>query len=888
MPPISLAAIPLLLLLIASPTIAQSNNTSQQESTQASKQQTQQEKQQEAQQQQKLGDQYFSENQFEPAGKAYQRSLDLWTTLGNRSKQGTLLLKLAQTDEVLARYPEALDHYQQAQVIFSNLKKPIEISGTHSGIGIIYLRIGKYAQAIDAFQKALKIFPESSVAMNGLGLAHSYLGEYDIALKHYSDALKIRKEANLFLPYAATLLNVGVVYERMAKYPQALNSYQHALTIFDRHQYPAGRISALNEIGKIYNLRNQSNRALNSFQKALQISLEFPYPRGRGNALENIGLTYQTLGESAQALEFYYKTLAVRRSTGDREGEAFVLAHIAETLDQKQDFELAIIFYKQSVSVYESIRTDLRQLPSEQQASYTKTIEGSYRNLADLLLKRDRILEAQQVLDLLKVQELNNYLKTVRSTSQPLENLPPEVEILKKYNTLQSSAIALGQELATLRQTPEQSRTPQQQQRIAQLIQLEEELNQQFNEFTQRPDIQELLNALSPKVRTQTIDTADLDALRSDLKQLNAVLIYPLILDDRLELIITTPDAPPLRRTVNVKREDLNRAIQDFRYALQTQESHPEQQAQQLYNWLIKPLEADLQSSHPTTLLYAPDAQLRYIPLAALHDGKQWLAQRYAINHITAKSLTRFTRQPNPTPKILAGAIGGEASSVSVGTRSFDFKGLPYTLKEVDSIQTIQPTTQPLKGHNFTLANLKPKLADYNILHLATHAALVPGTPENSFILFGGKTTATLKDIETWSLSNFDLVVLSACETGLGGNFGKGGEEILGLGYQFQNRGAKATIASLWQVDDGGTQQLMAEFYSALKSGKSKNQSLQAAQLALISGRSIAPSKTRSDLEPHYTGNPPKTSVNPIPGKSEHNLSHPYYWAPFILIGNGL
>lgn len=98
---------------------------------------------------------------------------------------------------------------------------------------------------------------------------------------------------------------------------------------------------------------------------------------------------------------------------------------------QKQP-ELAIVFYKQSISIYETLRQDIRTLPKETQQTYTKTIEGTYRELANLLLKADRILEAQQVLDLLKVQELNTYLKNVRGASQPLENLPPEAEILKK------------------------------------------------------------------------------------------------------------------------------------------------------------------------------------------------------------------------------------------------------------------------------------------------------------------------------------------------------------------------------------------------------------------------------------------------------------------------
>ncbi len=102
-----------------------------------------------------------------------------------------------------------------------------------------------------------------------------------------------------------------------------------------------------------------------------------------------------------------------------------------------------------------------------------------------------------------------------------------------------------------------------------------------------------------------------------------------------------------------------------------------------------------------------------------------------------------------------------------------------------------------------------------------------------------------MNDIESWSLFNVDLVVLSACETGIGGTFGNG-EEVLGLGYQFQNRGAKATIASLWQVDDGGTQVLMTEFYNQLKTGTlTRNEALRQAQIALIQSN-LSPETLRS------------------------------------------
>jgi CHAT domain-containing protein len=156
------------------------------------------------------------------------------------------------------------------------------------------------------------------------------------------------------------------------------------------------------------------------------------------------------------------------------------------------------------------------------------------------------------------------------------------------------------------------------------------------------------------------------------------------------------------------------------------------------------------------------------------------------------------------------------------------------------------------------------------------------GTLDESFILFGNGERITLRDIQTWSLKNVDLVVLSACQTGLGGKLGNG-EEILGLGYQMQRAGARAAIASLWTVDDGGTQALMNSFYAHLKKGNTtKAEALRQAQIALITGDYTAIGKDRGSL-----GSEQRDRTSP-PAQLANRLSHPFYWAPLILIGNGL
>ncbi|HEY9667741.1 MAG TPA: CHAT domain-containing protein, partial [Coleofasciculaceae cyanobacterium] len=404
-----------------------------------------------------------------------------------------------------------------------------------------------------------------------------------------------------------------------------------------------------------------------------------------------------------------------------------------------------------------------------------------------------------------------------------------------------------------------------------------------------------LAQQLNPKARKADLvnNLDELIALQDNLKNLQqkAVLLYPLILDDRIELILTTPDSPPIRRTVQVPKKQLNETIAAFRSALLDRTSDAKAPAQQLYNWLIKPLEADLKAADAQTIIYAPDAQLRYIPLAALYDGQQWLVQRYRINNITAASLTDLNTKPQPQMQVLAGAFATGRYSFTVGEQSFDFAGLPFAGTVVENLAKTVPTTTKFIDRAFTPEVTVPKMDDYSIVHLATHAAFVVGTPDDSFILFGNGDRITLRDIQNWSLKNVDLVVLSACETGLGGKLGNG-EEILGLGYQMQRAGARAALASLWTVDDGGTQALMNAFYDNLKQGNTtKAEALRQAQIALITGDSTALGEDRGSLAAEQRDRPlggSEANRTNLPPQQPNSLSHPYYWAPFILIGNGL
>ncbi|HEY9888311.1 MAG TPA: CHAT domain-containing protein, partial [Candidatus Obscuribacterales bacterium] len=290
---------------------------------------------------------------------------------------------------------------------------------------------------------------------------------------------------------------------------------------------------------------------------------------------------------------------------------------------------------------------------------------------------------------------------------------------------------------------------------------------------------------------------------------------------------------------------------------------------------------AQLEQAGIEALIYAPDGVLRYVPLAALHDGDRYLAQRFSISHITAASLTDINLAPQGQNRRLLAAACAECSfTVSVDEQEFNFADLPFTEVEVQNIAAQVASADVLLNQAFNPTALST-LTEYGIVHLATHAAFVTGSPDESFILFGSGETISLRDIKReWRLDNAELVVLSACETAVGSTDLGSGIEILGLGYRLEQAGAQATLASLWQVSDGGTQALMNAFYNALQQGMGKAEALQAAQQALIASdfSGVGGDRGLGILLDDQSGR----------ALTLNTLAHPYYWAPFILIGNGL
>ncbi|NJM64285.1 MAG: tetratricopeptide repeat protein [Acaryochloris sp. RU_4_1] len=398
---------------------------------------------------------------------------------------------------------------------------------TLNSIAKVYSNLGQNQKALEYLNQSLPISravgdrASEAITLIGIGNIYNILEENQKALEYYNQALSLRRIVGDRTNEATILYNIGIIYSDLGQKQKALEYYNQALFIKQAVGNRAGEATILNGIGNVYSKLGQNQKALAYLNQSLPISRAVGNREGEAATLKNIGNVYSDLGEKKKALEYYNQSLPIYRAVGHRAGEASTFSNIGSLLAEQKQPALAIFFYKQSVNIRESLRNDIRGLPKEIQQTYTQSVASAYRTLADLLLEQDRVLEAQQVLDLLKVQELEDYLTNVRGNAQTVKGidyLQPEQQILAKFNEPLKTAIQLGEELSQLRKTPEANRTSAQQQRIGQLVKLETELRNQFNAFIKSPEILSYIQQLSYEAQEQSLNLPQLNALRDNLQ----------------------------------------------------------------------------------------------------------------------------------------------------------------------------------------------------------------------------------------------------------------------------------------------------------------------------------------------------------------------------------
>jgi CHAT domain-containing protein len=347
-----------------------------------------------------------------------------------------------------------------------------------------------------------------------------------------------------------------------------------------------------------------------------------------------------------------------------------------------------------------------------------------------------------------------------------------------------------------------------------------------------------------------------------------SALIYAVPMPTHLDLILILPGQRLMHRRIQAANEaTLFRTASTFRSEtsrLRRNASRRMAAARQLHQWLIEPFEPLLRAQAIDLLVFCLGTNLRSIPLAALHDGKQFLVEQYSLALIPAFSLLDVRR-----------ASLGRSRVLAMGASRFEqLPPLPATAIEVSAIAEQLGRGSAFLNERFTLANLlqQRRSYPYEIVHLATHAEFSPGAPRESYIQFWDHRLR-LDRIKELSLQNppVHLLVLSACRTALGDP-----EAELGFAGLAIQSGARSAIASMWAVSDAATLVLMTEFYRRLGNSPIKAEALRQAQLAMLRQniRLENSSVARTPLPPE------------LKADADADLSHPFYWAAFTVIGN--
>jgi CHAT domain-containing protein len=455
---------------------------------------------------------------------------------------------------------------------------------------------------------------------------------------------------------------------------------------------------------------------------------------------------------------------------------------------------------------------------------------------------------------------------------------PAEVDWEKRYSEVADHLTAIGARRGALIAKPE--RTPAEETELTKLEADLETGSRAFQAFLNNADAVGAARAANSQLER----VREAEGLMETLRDLGpgSVAVYTIAGERDFRSILITPDVEK-GYSYPISSADLNKKILAFRELVRNPASDPRPLAKELYDILVKPMAADLEGAKASTIMWSLDGGLRYMPMAALYDGERYLVERFRNVVFTPASQSRLKDPVSPDWRGLG---------VGVSLPHEGFHALPNVPNELNAIIKSDPTaaegvlpgTVQLDGA-FTMDGFRAELRKhYSIVHVASHFDFEPGTDRNSFLLLGDGGRLTLEEFRNMPqvLQGVELLTLSACDTAVGGDDADG-REVEGLAVLAQRQGAKAVIATLWPVADDSTALLMKEFYRLHTSDPSltKAEALRQAQLALLTGRIRGGLSTDRSLQLNPNVGPTTYARDP-----ERPYAHPYFWAPFLLMGN--
>ncbi len=721
--------------------------------------------------------------------------------------KGSLKIKMGQA-------AVALEAWKQAESIYTKLNDNAGKIGSQINQAQALQAMGFYRRSqklLESVNQTLLPQPDSQLKAQGLqslGVALQLVGDLSKSQEVLKQSLAISEK--LSLDTSDILFSLGNTARDLKQTEAAFNYYQQAAA---NPNNPLIQVEArLNQLS--LHIENSQWQQAFSLLPQIQSQLDTISPsRSSIYARVNLGKSLIKLMQSKSAKPSHFQDAARILARAIKQ---------AETLKDSRSQAYALTqlgsLYEQTNQLDEALKLSRQALQISQNA-----------NASDITYQA--------------AWEVGRILKTQGKNQEAISAYDSSIKILK---TLRSDLVAINRDVQFDFQ---ESVEPVYRQFVDLLLQPESSLTKGISQKNLKL-ARKTLEALQLAELDNFFREACLDAKPEQIDRIDktAAIIYPIILDNRLEVIASIPGKPLTSYKTNLPEANIESTIKKLRFSLNPAYSQQQRLKvyQQAYDWLIKPIEADLAANNIKTLAFVLDGSMRNIPMAALHDGKQYLIEKYSVALSPGLQLMQARQLKGNNLNVIAAGL----SEARQG-----FKALPGVKTEVKQISN-QVKSTLLVNENFTDKNLAKsiKTTPFSVLHLATHGQFSSNSEDTFILTWDGKMNVKqlsefLRFRDVSDSEPVELMVLSACQTAKGDK-----RAILGLAGVAVRSGARSTLATLWAVKDESTAKFMVEFYKQLNKPEiSKAEALRRTQITFLKDKS---------------------------------LQHPFYWAPFILVGN--
>jgi CHAT domain-containing protein/Tfp pilus assembly protein PilF len=843
-----------------------------------------------------LGLEYVRLGQYPQALDTYQQELKLWQFMGAKPEEARVLEDIASILNDQGKKQEAINTLNQSLEIRRQLNILPSEANTLSTLGRIYLSLGAYDSSLDTYQKALSIFRDTGMrsdeitALQDMGSVYKKLKNYPEALKLYQQAFLIAETTGNCLHAAQSKYRISQVYLDTGKDQQAIISSHETLAIAEKIDLIEMKFVTQAKINNVLakSKMKQENypEALEYAQKAQSLAQQSQYRTLEAAMFTSLAEVYVALKQPQKAIQTYRDQLALYQALSWQPEKSQTLYDLAKLERKEGDLKAALSSISEAIDIVENIRQEI--VNPELKTSFFATKQDYYALKIDILMDLHQQDPTQgynaQAFDTSERSRARTLLELLNESNADIrQGVDPK--LLDQENALKDKTTALEKQWSELI-----NKNPTDQQKA--FFQQERK-----NLLAQYQAIQDTIRAKSPKYAAlkypQPLTLAQVQQQILDPE--TALLQYSLGEEKSYLWVITkdgfTSHILPVQKEIETTARELLNAIQYGK----DDTANISQAANQLSQLVLTPA-AKLKQKR---LVIVPDGVLSYVPFSTLALNNQPLINQHELVNLPSSSSIALIRQETqnrkPAPKALAiladpifsaddprlktpqkqpisptnpdlnqlalnRATKTLKKSRAVGNNN-QFMRLPGTRQEAQAILALLPKTEIIAAFDeqasLNLA-IDPQLSQYRIIHLATHGVFNGEDPAYSGIILslvdakGTPINGFLRLNEIFNLNlPAELVVLSACETGLGKEIK--GEGLVGLTRGFMYAGSPRVLVSLWQVDDQATAEMMTRFYKLVLEKKLPPvQALREAQLQM---------------------------------QNETEWKSPYYWSAFVLQG---